>query len=48
MIRIIVALSFGLLLAACGADGDPITPVSSADYSPSTPIMVETGLIRLG
>lgn len=48
MIRIIVALSFGLLLAACGADGDPITPVSNADYSPSTPIMVETGLIRLG
>lgn len=48
MIRVIVALSFGLLLAACGADGDPITPVSNADYSPSTPIMVETGLIHLG
>ena len=36
MIRILTALGFVTALAACGADGDPVTPTANANVGVST------------
>ncbi len=55
MQRIIVTLGLALALAACGADGEPITPsvntslsVGSGGVSTSTSIGVSRGPVSIG